>query len=56
LRKRAAQEMEDELGSYVDSAVEDRVRHGMPEAEAQRAVHVQVGSKDAIKERMGTTG
>src|SRR6185369_10821989 len=55
-RERAAQEMEDELGSYVDSAVEDRVRNGMPEAEAQRAVKVQVGSKDAIKERMGTTG
>jgi predicted permease len=56
LRKRAAQEMEDELGSFVDSAVEDRVRSGMSEAEARRAAQVQVGSKDAIKERMGTTG
>ena len=45
-------EMDEELRAYVDMAVEARIAAGMGEAEARRAVAIEMGKVDTVKEEV----
>jgi MacB-like periplasmic core domain len=50
-RERTRREVETEFQFHIDSYVEDLVRHGLPEAEAQRQARVQMGRTDRQGEK-----
>ena len=50
------QEMDEELRSYVDSAVEEKMRAGMSHDDALRAARVELGSPDAVKQKVWSVG
>ena len=45
-------EMDEELRAYVDMAVQARIAAGMGEAEARRAVAIEMGKVDTVKEEV----
>ncbi len=49
-------EMDEELQSYLDAAVEDKVRRGMNREEALREARAEMGSVDAVKQRVWAVG
>ncbi len=55
-KRQAEQEMDEELRDYLDAAVKDKVRSGMSPEEARRAARVEMGSMDAVKEEIRSTG
>src|ERR1700690_2406171 len=54
--KQLDQEMDEELRSYLDSAVEDKMRAGMTHADALRAARVEIGSPDTVKQKVWSVG
>src|ERR1017187_6764105 len=54
--KQLDQEMDEELLSYLDSAVEEKMRAGMTHADALRAARVEIGSTDAVKQQGWSVG
>src|SRR5215471_927479 len=55
-KEQSEREIEEELKGYLDDAVKDKMRTGMSRQEALRAVRVEMGSVDAVKEEIGSVG
>jgi predicted permease len=53
---RAEQELDAELRAFVEDGVERKVRAGMDRAEAVRATRLEVGSMEAVKDRVRDVG
>ena len=51
-RRHVERDLDDELRAYVEMAVEERVRAGSSQTDARRAVLIEVGSTDAVKENV----
>ena len=54
--RRLNREMDEELQSYLDSAVEENVRRGMNRDEALREARAEMGSVDAVKQKVWAVG
>lgn len=50
--RRLEQELDDELRGYVEALIERRVNAGQPPADARRAVLVEIGSVETVKEQV----
>jgi len=50
------QEMDEELGGFLDAAVKEKMRSGMSEDEARRAARLEMGSLDGVKEEIRSSG
>ena len=50
-REQTRRDVEEEFQFHIDTQVEDLVRQGLPEAEAQRRTHVQMGRTDLQAEK-----
>ena len=55
-KKRMGDELEEELRSFIEAAVEQRMLSGMTREEALRAARVEVGSVAAIKDNVHDAG
>jgi putative ABC transport system permease protein len=55
-KKRVRDELEEELHSFIEAAVEQKMRSGMTRKEALRAARVEVGSVAAIKDNVHDAG
>ena len=55
-KKRVGDELEEELRSFIEAAVEQRMLSGMTREEALRAARVEVGSVAAIKDNVHDAG
>ena len=55
-KEQVEREMDEELKGYLDDAVKDKMRTGMSREEALRAVRVEMGSVDAVKEEIRSVG
>src|SRR5712691_1150474 len=55
-RSRAEQELDDELRSFLDFAVEQKMRAGIHREQAVRAARVELGSVEAVKDRVRDVG
>ncbi len=55
-KKQVEREMDDELRGYIDAAAQEKMRSGMSREEALRAARVEMGSTDAVKEGIRSTG
>ena len=53
---RGERDLDEELRAYEDAATDDKARRGMDEASARRAVRVEMGSADAVKEQVRDVG
>jgi len=49
-RKQVDRELDDELSTYLEMAVEEKLRQGISREEARRAVRLEQGTADAAKE------
>jgi hypothetical protein len=49
-------ELDEELAHYVDAAVHEKVVGGLSPAEARRAVRLEIGGIDAVKETVRASG
>ncbi len=48
--------LDEELRTYLDAAVAEKIKHGMSLAEARRAARLETGSLDAVKEGVHSVG
>ena len=55
-RDRVEADLDDELRFYLEASAEQKVRAGMPRAEALRAARVEMGSVDAVKDEVRDAG
>jgi predicted permease len=55
-KKRVEREMDEELRGYLDAAMQEKMRSGMSQEQALRAARVEMGSVEAVKEEIRTTG
>ena len=55
-RERVEREMDEELTSFLDASTRDKQRAGMASDEASRAARVEMGSTNAVKHRIRSTG
>jgi predicted permease len=55
-RRRAERELDEELRAYLETSVEEKVRAGMDGAAASRAARVEIGSIEAVKDRIRDVG
>ena len=55
-KKQAEREMDEELRGYLDAAVKDKTRSGIGQDEALRAVRVEMGSVEAVKDEIRSAG
>jgi len=55
-KQRAEQELDDELRAYIDRLVEEKMRAGQEREQAMREARLEVGSMDALKQRLRDTG
>jgi putative ABC transport system permease protein len=53
-RRKAEQDLDDELQSFVDMAAADRIRDGAAPADARRRAMIQLGGVEQTKERVRT--
>lgn len=53
-RKRA--ELDEELHSYLEAAAQEKVRRGMPEAEAWQRARAEMGSTESVKSKVSAVG
>jgi hypothetical protein len=54
--QRADSELDDELRDYIDAAVAQKMKDGMSRDDALRAVGLEVGSMEAVKEEVRAVG
>src|SRR5688500_9910527 len=54
-RREGAADLHDEMRSYIELAVAERVRMGQDAVHARRAVMVEMGGLDDVKERVRDT-
>ena len=55
-KERVEREMDEELRGYLDADVKEKMRSGMSHEEAMRAARVEMGSMDAVKEEIRSSG
>src|SRR5690349_17321645 len=55
-KRGAEREMDEELRTYLDEAVKEKLRSGMTPEEALRAARVEMGSIEAVKEEIRAAG
>jgi hypothetical protein len=55
-KNQRSSELDEELRSYLDAAAEDKMRSGEGYIEATRAARVEMGSFEAIKEEVRSSG
>jgi predicted permease len=55
-RRRVEQDLDEELRSYLESSVEDKIRAGMTPERARRAARVELGSIEAVKDHTRGVG
>jgi predicted permease len=55
-KKQVEDEMDEELRSYLDAAVKDKMRLGMSYEQVLRAARVDMGSVEAVKEEIRSAG
>jgi predicted permease len=55
-KERKSQEMDEELRSYLEAAVEEKMRSGISYPEALRAAKVEMGSMEAVKQQIRSSG
>jgi predicted permease len=55
-RDQRNREIEEEFRSYLEVAVEDKVRNGMNREDALRAVRIEIGSSEAVRHKVWTAG
>ena len=55
-KQEVEQEMDEELRGFLDAAVKDKMRSGMSPEQALRAARVEMGSLDAVKEEVRSSG
>jgi predicted permease len=55
-KERRSQEMDEELRSYLAAAVEEKMRSGISYPEALRAAKVEMGSMEAVKQEIRSSG
>src|SRR5215472_8782411 len=55
-KERVEREMDEELGGFVEMAVEEKMKQGMSRKEALRAVRLERGGLDATKEEVRSAG
>lgn len=44
-------QIEEELESFFDDSVEDKIRHGMSPEQAQRAARIEIGSREMVRHK-----
>ena len=55
-KKRVEEELDEELGSYLEMSVEQKMKDGMGRREALRAVRLERGSLEVTKEVVRSAG
>jgi len=55
-KERVEREMDEELGGFVEMAVEEKMKQGMSRKEALRSVRIERGGLDATKEEVRSAG
>ena len=55
-KNRAEQDLDDELRAYLETAIEQKMSAGMSRDAAVRAARVEIGSVDAVKDRVRDVG
>jgi predicted permease len=55
-RSRAERELDAELRTFLETSVEEKIRRGLSPQEARRAARVEMGSLDAVKDRVRDVG
>lgn len=55
-RDRQSAELDEELRSYLEAATDDKMRRGMLYAEAYKRSRVEIGSMEAVKEEVRSSG
>jgi hypothetical protein len=55
-RKREEQELDAELREFLETAVDEKVRNGLSPQDARRAARVEMGSLEAVKDRVRDAG
>jgi putative ABC transport system permease protein len=55
-RSRIERELDEELRTYLDAAVQAKTAHGLPQHAAVRAARVEMGSTEAIKDHVRDVG
>jgi len=55
-KKQAEQELDDELREYLETAAEQKMLAGMNQEQAARAARVEMGSLEAVKDRVRDVG
>jgi putative ABC transport system permease protein len=51
-RKRLEQQLDEELRSYLDHVVDEKIRSGMPPGRARREARLELGGTEQVKERV----
>lgn len=55
-KERAERDLDAELGAFFDDAVDHNMQAGMSRLEARRAAHVELGSRESVKDRVREIG
>jgi putative ABC transport system permease protein len=55
-RRRFEQDLDAELRAFLEAAIEQKVREGMSEEDATRAARMELGSLEAVKDRVRDVG
>ncbi|HEY6182257.1 MAG TPA: permease prefix domain 1-containing protein, partial [Terriglobales bacterium] len=55
-RETVSREMDEELETFLDMAVQDKVRDGLSQGDALREVRLERGSREIAKEAVGSSG
>jgi predicted permease len=53
---RVERELDEELRAYLEASIEDKVRAGMARGDASRTARVEIGSLEAVKDRVRDVG
>jgi len=56
MKRRSEQDLDEELQSYLEIAVEEKMRRGLSREEATRAARVEFGSVEAVKDNVRDVG
>ncbi|MGB6131564.1 MAG: permease prefix domain 1-containing protein, partial [Acidobacteriaceae bacterium] len=49
-------QIEDELRSFFEASVRDKIRNGMSPQEAQRAARIEIGSREMVRHKVWSAG
>jgi hypothetical protein len=55
-RQRRMAEMDEELRAYLEASAQDKMRNGIPYAEAMRRARVEMGSLESVRVKVSAAG